>query len=241
MSQLTDAQRAALERLARDLERVFGPRLEAFTAYASHHGDDTLHSLAVVSGLTFKDLSACVPFADGWHRQHVAVPLILSPDELRRTVDIFPLEYAGIIATATPIRGGDPFEGIRIAADDVRRALETQAKSHLIHLREGYVESRGEAAAIGRLIAASAAPFRTLLSNLARLPDTGRDLDAPPATDAALAAAAERRARIPASVVTEVFAAAVNGHTSVTDPSALLARYVDACQRLWEYVDGWRA
>jgi hypothetical protein len=240
MSQLTDTQRAALERLARDLERVFGPRLEALTAYSGHHGDDTVHSLAVVNGLTFKDLSACVPLADGWHRQRVAVPLMLSPDELQRTVDIFPLEYAGIMATATPVRGGDPFAGIRVDADDVRRALETHAKSHLIHLREGYLESRGEAASIGRLIAGSAAPFRTLLSNLARLPESGHDLDAPPTTDAALAAAAERRAGIPASLVTDVFAAAINGHTSVVDPSALLARYVDACQRLWEYVDRWR-
>lgn len=241
MADLTNAQRAALEGLARDLERVFGPRLEALVAYAGHHGDDTAHSLAVVRDLAFKDLSACVPLTDGWRRQHVAVPLMLSRDELQRTIDIFPLEYAGIIATATLIRGTNPFEAARIPTEDVRRAVETQAKSHLIHLREGYLESHGEASAIGRLIVASAAPFRTLLSNLARLPEHGQELDAPSTSDAAIAALVERRTGIPASLVSDVFATAAAGHTSVTDPSALLARYIEAAQRLWEYVDNWRA
>ena len=240
MAQLTDAQRAALEGLARDLERVFGPRLEALVAYAGHHGDDTAHSLAVVRDLAFRDLSACIPFTDGWRRQHVAVPLMLSADELQRTIDIFPLEYSAIIATATVIRGTDPFQGARIPAEDVRRAVETQAKSHLIHLREGYLESRGEAAAIGRLIGSSAAPFRALLSNLARLQEHGHELDAPSTSDAAIAGLAERRAGVPASLVSEVFAAATACHTSIADPSALLGRYIEAAERLWEYVDRWR-
>ena len=240
MAQPTDAQRAALEGLARDLERVFGPRLEALVAYEGHHGDDTAHALAVVRDLAFKDLSACIPLTDGWRRQRVAVPLMLSHDELERTIDIFPLEYSAIIATAMPVRGANPFAGARIPVEDVRRAVETQAKSHLIHLREGYLESHGEAAAIGRLIAGSAAPFRTLLSNLARLPEQGQQLDAPPASDAAIAALAERRTGVPAALVSEVFAAAASGHSSVTDPSALLARYIDAAARLWEYVDRWR-
>lgn len=240
MAQLTEAQRAALEHVARDLERLFGPRLQALVAYDGHHGDDTAHSLAVVQDLSFKDLSACVPLTDGWRRRRAAVPLMLSRTELERTLDIFPLEYAGIIATATPLRGLNPFAGLSVPAQDVRRALETQVKSHLIHLREGYLESLGEAAAIGRLIASSAAPFRTLLANLARLPEQGRDLDAPVSTDPALASAAERRAGIPASLVTEIFSTGAAGHSSVVDPSALLARYIDACERLWAYVDQWQ-
>lgn len=240
MAHLTDAHRAALERLARDLERVFGPRLEALVAYEGHHGDDTAHSLAVVSELTFKDLASCVPLADSWSRQRVAVPLMLSRDELHRTIDIFPLEYSGILATATPIRGANPLGALRIPVDDVRRAVETQAKSHLIHLREGYLESRGDAVAIAKLIAASAAPLRTLLSNLARLPEHGSELDGPAPSDAALADATERRTGVPAPLITEIFAAAAAGHSSVADPSALLARYLDAAQRLWAYVDGWR-
>jgi hypothetical protein len=31
-----------------------------------------------------------------------------------------------------------------------------------------------------------------------------------------------------------------NGMGSVADPSGLLERYIDASERIWRYVDGWR-
>ena len=46
-----------------------------------------------------------------------------------------------------------------IPAEDVRRACEAQAKSLLIHLREGFLESHAETTRIARLITASAAPL----------------------------------------------------------------------------------
>ena len=235
MADISDARHAGLERLAQDLERVFGARLESLIRYAGHQGDDTLHTVAVVSGLAFSDLSACVPCVDGWHRAHVAVPLMLSRDELERTIDIFPLEYASIIASATTIRGSNPFASLQVPIDDVRRACEAQAKSHLIHLREGFLESRGASSAIASLIASSGAPFRTLLTNILRLPDDGNSLSPALLSDESLASGAERRIGVPATLVREV----LSGQTSMADPSALLARYIEAVGRIWEYVDGW--
>lgn len=224
-----------LDALARDLDRVFGPRLRSIGAYEANDRNGRVHTLVVVDRLTFADLGACVPLADGWLRRGIAVPLILSPDELRRTLDVFPLEYAAIAATLTPIRGGDPFEGSAPAREDVRRALETHANSHLIHLREGFLESRGEAYAIGGLLASSVAPFRTLLAGIARLVEPSRG----PLPDEQLAAFAEARIGISASLVGEVFATASAHHATIADPSALLARYIGASERVWTYLDSW--
>lgn len=239
MRDLSAPHRAALTQLSSDLDRVFGARLEALGFYAGHDSDALVHTLALVNGLAFKDLSACLPLADGWQRRGLAVPLMLSRDELDRTLDIFPLEYAAIAATLTMLRGSNPFEGLTPRADDVRRALETQAKSHLIHLREGFLESRGEATAVAALIAASAMPFRTLLASLARLPEAPGVATMAGLTDDALAAEAERRAGIPSQVVREVFATAAPGHAAIADPTALLARYLDAADALWAHVDRW--
>src|SRR5919109_784259 len=167
---LTPAHQQAVSTLARDLGRVFGGRLESFVVYSGHDGDDALHSLALVDGLSFRDLTACLPLAETWQRLRLAVPLMLSRDELRRTVDIFPLEYASIIATHAVVFGRSPFEGMTIPFEHLRRACEAQAKSHLIHLREAFLESHGEARGVAALIAASAAPFRAILTNIARLP-----------------------------------------------------------------------
>src|SRR5438105_94370 len=235
---LTPPQQQAISVLARDLGRVFGGRLESLVVYSGHDGDGTLHSLAVVEALSFRDLTVCLPLAESWQRHRLAVPLMVSRDELRRTVDIFPLEYAAIIATHAVVFGRAPFDGITIPAEDQRRACEAQAKSHLIHLREAFLESHGEARAVAALIASSAAPFRAILSNIARLPDAA----APPAdpialSDDSLARVAETRIGIPAALVRDVLSSVTTGQASIAEPSALLARYIGAAQRVWEYVD----
>ena len=117
-----------------------------------------------------------MPLADSWLRHRPRDPAAAGRrDELRRTLDIFPLEYTAISATLTD-RSRTQSRSTATAPDpaDLRRALETQAKSHLIHLREGFLESRGEVQAVAALIVASAAPFRTLLASIARLLDGDR-------------------------------------------------------------------
>lgn len=242
MPQFTAAQQRALEQLARDLEGVFGPRLETLVAYPGNQGDGSLHSCALVRGLGFKDLTACLPFTERWHHRGVAVPLLLSPDELQRTIDVFPLEYAAITADYAVVRGIDAFKGMAIRVEDVRRAVEGLAKSHLIHLREGFLESHGETTRIGRLITASAAPLRALLMHIARLPDNGSGtLEKAALSDESLAALAEQKMGISASLIRTVLASSSAGHSSITDPSHLLGAYIDASQRIWQYIDRWRA
>ena len=44
-----------------------------------------------------------------------------------------------------------------------------QARGHLVHLREGYIEAAGDHKAVTKLVAASIPPFRALVTNVARL------------------------------------------------------------------------
>ena len=232
---LTADDRAALDGLAAELRRVFGARLHSVAAYgldAPAPSPRLLHTLVLVERLSFEDLAACVPLATGWRRRSVAVPLILERDEFLRTLDVFPLEYGDIIANHVLVAGADAFTGVRISPADVRRACELSAKSHLIHLREAFMETSGNPQAIGRLIAASAPAFSALLRNIARLADD---------TDADVAETAERQIGIPAPVVREVLSAAAGTQSTIAEPTALLSRYIAAAERVWEYVDTWRA
>lgn len=218
--------RHVVKGLAADLQRVFGTRLLSLVAYG--HGDeeggadgsDDVHTLALVERLSFQDLAACAPLVRNWQKAGVAVPLLLSRDEFRRSLDVFPVEYGGIIARHEVIVGDDPFAGLQVNDADLRRACELQVKSHLIHLREGYLESAGQPAAVSRLIAASAGPLSALGANLERL-DPGID----------------ERAGLTPDLVREV---SVAGASTIADPSALFARYLAAVERLWQEVDRWR-
>jgi hypothetical protein len=166
------------------------------------------------------------------------VPLVLTRHEFIRTLDVFPLEYGDIIASHVRLFGDDPFAGIAVADADRRRGCELQAKSHLVHLREGFIETHGDARRIAQLIAASAAAFRTVLVNILRL-ERGGALDRDLLDHEALGHHAERIIGIPAAVVNDVLTSRRTA-TAAADPSALLARYLEASERVWRYVDGWK-
>ena len=56
------------------------------------------------------------------------------------------------IADHVVVSGRNPFEGLRVEQTDLRWACEVQARGHLLHLRQGYVESRGRDDALSVLI-----------------------------------------------------------------------------------------
>ena len=211
----------ALKALSADLQRIFGARLQSLVAYGPPDDPDGVHTLALVDRLDFQDLAACAPRTGDWRRAGAAVPLLLSREEFLRTLDVFPVEYGGIIANHRLISGEDVLGGLRVSEADLRRGCELQAKSHLIHLREGYVETGGAPALVSRLIASSAPALSSLLGNLQQL-DSG----------------AAARAGLTPEFVREVAAADTN---HIAEPSALLARYLTAVERLWQEVDRWRA
>lgn len=235
-------RRDAAAALTSDLRRIFGARLRAIVAYGLHDAQDTgpLHTLALVDGLTFADLAACAPATPSWKQQALAIPLLISLDEFRRTLDVFPLEYDHILTDHVMIEGDNPFDGIHVPESDVRRACEVQAKSHLIHLREGFLEGSREPRAIAGLIASSAGAFRSLLVDIARLDRQGGHAAGEIGrNDDAIAEAARQTIGLPADVVREVLAAERTMATAV-DPTALLARYIEAAEHVWRYVDRWR-
>ena len=128
MPQFSSSQQRAVDGLARDLDSILGPRLISLVAYPGHQGDGSVHSSALVQDLTFRDLTACLPLTESWHHRGTSVPLLLSPEELRRTVDIFPLEYATMMADYVVVRGIDPFAGLSIPVEDIRRALHEKVE-----------------------------------------------------------------------------------------------------------------
>ena len=216
-----DYMHPALTVVSADLRRIFGARLQSLVAYGPADDLDGVHTLALVDRRNFQDLAACAPRTSDWRRAGAAVPLLLSREEFLRTLDVFPVEYGGIIANHQLISGENVIAGMRVSDADLRRGCELQAKSHLIHLREGYVETGGNPALVARLIGASAPALSSLLANLERLDPE-----------------AAARAGLTPELVREIASGDAN---PIADPSPLLARYLGAVERLWQEVDRWRA
>lgn len=223
--------------LVQDLQRVFAQRLRALVAYGPRVEGDTsaaLTCLALVDELTAPDLEGCARCAAGWERAGVAIPLLVPEDEFRRSLDVFPLEYGEILRTHVRVFGDDPFTGLSIAPDDLRRACEAQVKSHLLHLREGFIEARGRPEAVADLVVASAPAFSALLRNVARV--TGVTvIDRLEATrQGALAAG------LPPGVVHDMLALEQPAGIPTVDPVRIFPEYLAAVEQLAHVVDEWR-
>ncbi len=237
---MTDERRQACARFVSDLRRVFGPRLRACAAYGPAIEDtatpgEAISTLVLVDLMTADDLTACGGSTRHWHRAGLATPLVLTLDEFRRSLDAFPLEYAAIAASHVVLAGDPPFAGLTIDPADIRRALEVQVKSHLIHLREGYMEAAGDMGALSRLVVASAAPLLALLQNLARLEGVRAD------TPAAVARAAAERFGVSGGVVADVLGLAQQGPGATADPARLFLAYLSMMEALAAGIDAWHA
>lgn len=224
---VTTALERGFSRLAADLQRVFGSRFVALVAY------EQSASVAFASTVNADDLDALGPLVGSWNHDGLATPLVVTPDEFRRSLDAFPLEYQAILDRHVVIAGTPPFAGTSIDTEDLRRACEIQARGHLIHLRQGWIQAGGHQSHLIDVIVRSAAPFRALLSNVARLHD------APHATETDLAGFAQAVIGMPPDVVARILDLDVHpehGRKAVSHVGAYLA----AAEQLWNFVDSWR-
>lgn len=232
-----DSWRQAAAVLVADLRTIFAGRLRSLVAYGPRiegEGEAPLTCLALVDSLGISDLEACSRMARHWERHGLAIPLILPEQEFRRSLDAFPLEYGEILRAHHLVFGASPFDRASISHEDLRRACETQIKSHLLHLREGFMEAGGRLQAVANLVSTSAPAFAALLRHVARLNGSLSSDRAEATREGA------RAAGLSDGVVTEMLALDRQSSVPMTDAARLFPQYVSAVEQLARVVDGWR-
>jgi len=222
---LSSNARRAFTAMAGDLTRVFGDRMVALVAYAPTRG------AAFTTSLDAGDLDALSVLAEVWGKSGLETPLLLTADEFRRSLDAFPIEYQAILDRHVVIIGTPPFDGVTVPLEELRRACEVQAKGHLIHLRQAWIETGAHHHEMAHRLTASALPLRVLLSHVARLDGhAGQDLGT----------YVTSRFGADADVLRAVLAL----EDQPSGAEALLPKltqYLAACEHVWAFVDGWHA
>jgi len=226
---------AAVYALDRALHEIFGGRLQSVVVYGPP-GTMT-RTLAIVSTLSTEDLRACAVRVTTWHDTGLATPLLLAAGEFDRSLDAFPFEFGAILRDHSVVSGRNPFDGLSVNPADFRRACEVQARGHLLHLREGYLETRGHSDALAMLLVDSADAFAALVTSLARLID-------PANADTYDAKSAARHLERTLELVGHAAAAVVNlvgvAEISSAEAQRLFPLYLAAVERLVTYIDSWK-
>jgi len=237
-----------MQTLERDLREVFGGRLQSLVRYGQHarpaaahdnqqsghgHHEPVLtHTLVLVDTLTADDLRACAARITSWHEDGLATPLVLSAGELSRSLDVFPFEFSSILADHYVVYGRNPFDGLPIEPADLRWACEVQARGHLLHLRQGYVETRGRGDALAVLIVRSAPAWASLLQNLARL-------DGVTSSDVTAAVRHAERTLSLTRGLDEIVSLVGVKEISSEHAVKIFPAYIETVERLTKHVDGW--
>jgi hypothetical protein len=159
--------------------------------------------------------------------------MILGEEEWRRSADVFPIEYSDIRDAHRVLFGADPFTGIEVRAEDLRRQCEREIKGKHIQLREHFMLSAEDPAALGGLLVKSFPTFLVLFRTVLRLAG-----DAVPRDPEETIRATAARAGFDAAPLVEIARArAGRGELRPAADSAVVTGYLDAVQRVATYVD----
>ncbi len=230
----------AARTLADDLAGIFGGRLRAVLVFGTHARPHPravkapIQTLALVDRLDYADLAAGAERAGTWQGHGLDMPLLLPAGEFRRSLDAFPLEYGDIIAHHILVQGEDPFTGLAVADEDLRRACEVSIRSHAIHLREGFLLAGQRPPEVAGLIVASASPFAAVIQTVALV--TGAPRQSAPD---ALAAHVGRVAGLDGELLERLLRLEEDRALEPSEAVQLYPAYLDAVEGLLRLIDTW--
>ena len=137
-----------LEELVRQLALVHGAALRCVALYGSTARGEhisrkpDLNVLVLVDGIDMEYLKREAAVARAWRESGHPPPLTLTLAEWRTSSDIFPLEYADILAHHRIIHGALPPERPVVRREDLRLQLEHETLSKLLRLRHETLDER---------------------------------------------------------------------------------------------------
>jgi hypothetical protein len=234
---------AAIETDARawcaPLVRAAGDALRALYLYGSalRPGFDPEKSdvnvLLVVKDASFATLDAlarALPETASTGRRYT--PLVLPEDTLRRSPDVFPLDFLDLLELRALLHGEDVFAGVRVGLANMRHQCEYELRSKLIGTRQAYLASRGAAGAAHAILARAAGGSAALYRHLLALRGVAN-----PETREQLASAVAQTYGVDAAGLEAPFAERAATGDDDARARARLERYVVALERLTVAVD----
>ena len=228
-----------LEELVRQLSLVHGEGLRCVALYGSTaRGEQisrtpNLNVLVLVDTIDMEYLKREASVARAWRESGHPPPLTLTMSEWRTSSDIFPMEYADILAHNRVLHGALPPERPTVRREDLRLQLEHETLSKLFRLRHAVLSSGGESRALLEMVESSAPSIMALLRATLRL--AGEEAPAE-------SAAALDRVQVVTGINTATFRR-VLGHArgeakvKEADATSLTANYLSSVAELVAWVD----
>jgi hypothetical protein len=162
------------------LRAAAGTNLRSVILYGSAAAGDyvpdysDVNLLCVLGDTSFASIQALATTVAWWTKQKHRVPLLMSAEELRRSADVFSVEFLDMKQNYRVLWGEDALNGLAIPMRFHRAQVEYELREKTILLRQRLLMVAGDAAAMWELLLRSVPAFATLARHaLIALGETG--------------------------------------------------------------------
>jgi hypothetical protein len=184
--------------------------------------------------MDLKFLELLAPLGKKYGRDRVAAPLIMTPEYIKNSLDVFPVEFLNFRLIHSTVFGEDIFRDIEIGRMDLRHQCEREIKTKLIWLRQGYLSAQGDRKLLTEGFVNSIAGYIPLFRGIIVLLGTE-----PPVRQSAVITALSEAA----GINTDVFARVLKSKhekvkLSIEELNTIFEDYYGATEKLGKIVDG---
>jgi hypothetical protein len=107
-------------------------------------GQSDVNSVIVFNKMELQLLELMAPLGKKYGKKRIAAPLIMTPEYIMNSLDVFPMEFLNIKLIHKTVFGEDLFQALEINRLDLRLQCERELKVRLIGLRQAYISSAGD-------------------------------------------------------------------------------------------------
>ena len=114
-----------------------------------------IHSVIIVHKIDFAFIQFIASLGRKYGKKGIAAPLLMTPEYIRDSINVFPIEFHDFQLIHKTIAGEDIFKDLVISKDFLKLQCEREVKVRLIGLRQSYLTSLGDKRGLAEILSHS--------------------------------------------------------------------------------------
>ncbi len=114
-----------------------------------------IHSVIIIHKIDFGFIQFIASLGKKYGGKGIAAPLVMTPEYIRDSLDVFPIEFHDFQLIHKTVAGEDIFKDMVISKDFLKLQCEREVKVRLIGLRQSYITSRGDKGSLAEMLSHS--------------------------------------------------------------------------------------
>lgn len=111
-----------------------------------------INSVVILKEMDLSFAKFLAPLGAKYGKRKIAAPLMLTPEYITQSLDVFPVEFLDLKHIHVTVHGQDILSGITVERSYLRLQCEQEMKRRLIALRQDYISSLGSEDSITKLL-----------------------------------------------------------------------------------------